>query len=251
MYYYVRPFNVDMENKIINDGEECYEFSEQHKNYLSMVSKYNGSIINSNLLRHFQFKNCPYEILIPQDEKYSISEIIIKSDIDNNIGKLLTESIKSDTGNSLTILLYQDINEYLDNLNQEQNSDYLMGAFLTNEQLNISHLVSQKDHTPCLKCHFYNVIGDYTSNVKAKNEWQQFFSFMMKNDFGSLSSRELMQNDKQYISSILYSIIMTRFISGYNNNQKSISPFMSYIFHIKELITHKSKMYWNDSCGCS
>ncbi|OOE51969.1 hypothetical protein [Salinivibrio kushneri] len=250
MYSYIKPFKYCPTNHIVNDGFECFEFSDNHLDYIEKLSPRQGRVIETIRLPELAQQGCPYDLTIPQLPKNVISNIVIHSDIIFDFSSFFDPVFNNKTGKTLSLFIFQDLGSYWSKINTMDNSDYRMGVFLTNEQINISHLESKENHTPCLNCHYLNVIGNHIEQDPRNNEWQQFFHFLMKQELGAIASRPLRSAEHALVAGIVHQIATGRLVAG-SSNTAGISPFDCGAIHLSDLNKSQAKMHWNYQCGCA
>lgn len=250
MLSYVRMFYFCPEKHVVNDGFECFQFSDSHLEYIQKLSAFQGSVVDNAQLPELDNESSTYGLVIPQLDENQITKPIIHTDLPFDFYTGFDPLFNNENGKKLSIFIFKDIGKYWSEINKNDNSDYRMGIFITNEQINISHLESRTDHTPCLKCHYLNVLGNYMAEDNRNNEWQQFFHYLMKNDLSSLASRPLVQSEQALLAGILYQVTASRLIFGYASRD-GFTPFDCGAIHMTSLSKTKAKMHWNYQCECS
>lgn len=249
MYSYIKPFSYCSVNCTANDGSECFEFSDKHLDYISWLSSKQGKVIETDQLPALAKRGCPYDLIVPQSPQNLISRLVIHSDISYDFSSLFDSVFKNKIGNSLSLFIYHDLEKYWSEINKPDNNDYRMGIFFTNCQMNISHLESKKDYTPCLNCHYLNVIGNHMNQDPRNNEWQQFYHYLMKRELGAIASQPLCSAEHALVAGIVHQIVIGRFVSG-STNTSGFSPFDGGAIHLFDFNKSQAKMHWNYQCGC-
>ncbi|EPJ2215907.1 hypothetical protein VCSRO199_1054 [Vibrio cholerae] len=250
MLSYVKKFSFCHKNHIINDGNECFTFASEDLNYIQELSVLQGTVIENSKLPELYYESCPYDLVIRQSQDNQIAKPVIYTDLPFDFDKGISPLFNEKGDKKLSIFIFKDIEKYWSEINRKDNNDYRMGIFFTNEQINISHFESHNDHTPCLKCHYLNTLGNHIEEDRRNNEWQQFFHYLMKNDLGQLTTRALTDSEYALILGILYQVTASRVLSGYCNHD-GFSRFDCGAIHLTSLSKTKAKMYWNYMCGCS
>lgn len=215
MSFYIRPFVLDSENLIVNDGEECFKFLPEHLDEMSYLSQFSGKVIDCIEINNRDIFENEYNLIVPQRSNF-ISDLKVFSDIENNIEEIFLETVLSKSGKSLIVILFRDISNYLTMINKEYESDYVIGAFLINNIVHISNIYSKDYLTACLKCHFMNQIDSFDHDYMTDHQMIKFIKFAMRNNFGEISSKKISPCDSYLISSVLLHIIMSNSINGYN-----------------------------------